>query len=66
MFVKDRSSVDEMLCVSQVNTDHFVHVLTDILEILQMTKLDARKNCAQITRIVQEIVYAKSTDVLLH
>ena len=66
MFVKDQSSVDEMLCVSQVNIDHFVHVLTDILETLLMRRLDARKSCVQTTKIVQEIVYVKSIDVLLH
>ena len=66
MFVKDQSSVDEMLCVSQVNTDHFVHVLMDILETLLMRRLDARKSCVQTTKIVQEIVYVKSIDVLLH
>ena len=66
MFVKDQSSVDAMLCVSQVNTDHFVHVLTDTLETLLMRRLDARKSCVQTTKIVQEIVYVKSIDVLLH
>ena len=66
MFVKDQSSVDEMLCVSQVNTDHFVHVLTDILETLLMRRLDARKSCVQTTKIAPEIVYVKSIDVLLH
>ena len=55
-----------MLCVSQVNIDHFVHVLTDILETLLMRRLDARKSCVQTTKIVQEIVYVKSIDVLLH
>ena len=66
MFAKGQSSVDEMPCVNQVNTGHFVHVQTDILEILQMRKLDVRKRCVQITKIVREIVCVKNTDVLLH
>ena len=66
MFAKAQLFVEEMLFVDQVNIVHFVLALTDILETPWMKRLVVRKSYVPTTKTVQEIVYVKSLDVLLH
>jgi hypothetical protein len=57
--------VEEMQFVDQVNIDHFVHVLMDILETHWMRRLGVKRSYVQTTKIVQEMAYVKNIDVLL-
>lgn len=63
--MKDQLSVEKMPFVDQVNTDHFVHVLMDILETHWTRRLDVRRSYVQTIKIVQEIAFVKNIDVLL-